>query len=149
MGNNEVMKNLFRYICLTSAVLAVLVICVACGPGPTSLRVMEERLFDEGVAPRMISYGDKLYYEGRLAGAHSAYLQAENQAYTDVMRKKARDRRIYVEQLIKAYQEGRPAPLPKQPKTAAKDDKKPVKAETVPPPPWVQPAGSAGSITLK
>lgn len=137
-----------RYMVL-AGLIAGLVLSAACGPGPAGIRAFEEQFLDEGVAPRMIEHGDKLYMEGRLPESHAAYLQAENQAFTYKLRKKARDRRMYVEQVIQAYQRGEKPPVPPQPKKAEPKPEEQAAADPVPPPPWVQngqPAQSSSSV---
>ena len=136
--------NQLRYILLPCLAAVLLAVLAACGPGSTSTRAFEEKYLDMGIAPRMMAHGDKLYYEGRLREAHAAYLQAENQAYTADMRKVARDRRIYVEQLIAAYEQGKPAPLPNQQMPPKEEKKEPPKPEPVIPPPWLQPSSGGG-----
>ena len=79
---------MLRYLMLASA-LTALCLAAACGPGPRGTRSIEENFLGGGVSNQMITYGDKLYYEGRLPEAHAAYLQAENQAHTSTVRKKA------------------------------------------------------------
>jgi len=96
------------------ALLGVLALLAAsaCGTTPLNTRAIEERVLDEGYANRMYDYGNDLYAKGRFREAHAAFLAAETSAYTRALRDASRVRRVYVEKVIAAAEQGKPAPPP-------------------------------------
>ncbi len=84
----------------------------ACGVTALNTRAIEERVLDEGYANRMYNYGNYLYGLGRFPEAHAAYLSAENTAYSRALRDASRVRRIYVERVVAAIEQGKPVPPP-------------------------------------
>lgn len=148
-------------------VLALLAVA-GCGVTPLNTRAIEERLLDEGYANRMYDYGNDLYAQGRFPEAHTAFLSAETSAYTRALRDASRTRRIYVEKVMAAAEQGRSAPPPPyykppppappvetQAKPLTSDQEKVVAAEQEAAqdqklqqmyPSYFQPAGANGSL---
>ena len=111
-------------LCLLALLLS------GCGVTPLNTRAIEERLLDEGYANRMYNYGNYLYNLGRFPEAHTAYLSAENSAYTSALRDASRVRRIYLERVIAAIQQGKQPPPPPYYKPPAPDP--PQEVQTAP-----------------
>jgi len=65
-----------------------------------------------GHARYMYRYGQDLAAQGRLNEAHAAFASAEATAVTTELREAARIRRMYLEQVIAAYQQGKEPPPP-------------------------------------
>lgn len=94
-------------------ILAVLALAsCASGTDPSSTRAIEERYLGMGEAQRLYRQGQDMLREGRYREAYTAFLSAENQAYTDDLRSAARVRRMWLAEVIQAYEEGRTPPPP-------------------------------------
>ena len=78
----------------------------------TNTTGLEETVFNVGHANRMYAYAETLYQAGRYREAHTAFRSAEMTAYTKQVRQAARMRRIYIEQLMAALENGQNAPTP-------------------------------------
>lgn len=92
--------------------LAVALLCAACGTEPMSTRAFEERTLAMGDAQEMYKYGNDLLRAGRYREALTAFTSAEQRAYTDELRAASRLRRMWLEQVVAALEEGRTPPLP-------------------------------------
>jgi hypothetical protein len=94
-------------------VLTVLALAAcASGTEPASTRAIEERYLGMGEAQLLYRQGQDMLREGRYREAHAAFFAAESNAYTDDLRAAARVRRMWLEEVIKAYEEGRTPPPP-------------------------------------
>ena len=74
-----------------------------------------------GHARYMYRYGQDLAAQGRLREAHAAFASAEATAVTTELREAARTRRMYLEQVIAAFQQGKEPPPPPMIKKEASD----------------------------
>lgn len=99
---------------IVPALLCVLALLASagCGVTPLNTRAIEERVLDEGYANRMYDYGEDLYVKGRFQEAHAAFLSAETSAYTRALRDASRVRRIYLERVMAALEQGKAVPPP-------------------------------------
>ena len=119
-------KNFVKYR-MVFFLAGVSLLLAGCGTTQLNTRAFEEILLDEGYSNRMLHYGNQLAAQGRLPEAHVAYCSAESQAYTSTLRNMARTRRIYLEQVMTAYEQGtsipeppiKPPPEPPKEKTTA------------------------------
>lgn len=96
------------YLVLMAAALAG----CASGTEPASTRAIEERYLGMGEAQTLYRQGQDMMRVGRYREAHVAFLNAEHKAYTDELRTAARVRRLWLEETIQAYEEGRTPPPP-------------------------------------
>ncbi len=92
--------------------LASALFCAACGTEPLSSRAFEERALGMGDAQEMFKLGNDMLRAGRYREALAAFTSAEQRAYTDELRAAARIRRLWLEQVVVALEEGRTPPLP-------------------------------------
>lgn len=121
-------------ICLAVAAIALATGCGRTGADPYSTQYFEERWLGMGPSQETFRYADSLLKAGRYREAHAAYSAAEKSAYSMELRKAARQRRLYLEDFIRAKQAGRQAPP--QPITSAPDhERKPPPKVDLPPPP--------------
>ena len=86
--------------------------CQTEGTVLTNTTGIEETVFNVGHANRMYTYAETLYEAGRYREAHTAFRSAEMTAYTKQVRQAARMRRMYIEQLMLALEQGQGAPKP-------------------------------------
>lgn len=85
-------------------------LAAGCGTEPASTRSIEERFLGMGYAQQMYRYGQDLLKQGRYQEAHAAFDSAEKAAHTQDLRQAARQRRMWLEEFIRARQEGREPP---------------------------------------
>ena len=97
---------------LLAIALVLLTGCQTEGTVLTNTTGIEETVFNVGHANRMYSYAETLYEAGRYREAHTAFRSAEMTAYSKQVREAARMRRIYIEQLMLALEEGQAPPKP-------------------------------------
>lgn len=104
------MRTMRAWSLLAVAVLAL----AACASGtePASTRAVEERYLGMGESQRLYRQGQDMLRQGRYREAHAAFFAAENNAYTDDLRAAARVRRMWLEEVIQAYEDGRTPPPP-------------------------------------
>jgi hypothetical protein len=125
---------------LISAVLGMLT--TGCGTEPASTRAIEERFMGMGYAQQMYRYAQDLLKQGRYQEAHAAFDSAEKSAHTQDLRQAARQRRMWLEEFIRARQEGREPPA----EPIFRGEKGRVAPVPVlPPPPSPAPPGSGSS----
>lgn len=94
-------------------VLALLALSAcASGTEPASTRAAEERYLGMGEAQILYRQGQDMLRAGRYREAHTAFLGAEQKAYTDDLRAAARQRRLWLEEAIAAHEDGRTPPPP-------------------------------------
>ncbi len=83
------------------------------GQVQANTRAPEELYLGEGEGPSLYRYAEDLLYQGRYREAVNAYYNCEMVAYTNAIREAARTRRMWVQELIAAYADGRtPPPAP-------------------------------------
>ncbi len=99
-------------ISIALIVVATAACCMAgCGTTPISTRAIEEKYLDEGYANRMYEYGEELLKQGRYTQAYTAFLDAEQTAYTKTLREAARKRRMWLgDSIAKMEKDGKPLP---------------------------------------
>ena len=90
--------------------MALGLLAAGCGPEPASTRSIEERFLGMGYAQQMYRYGQDLLKQGRYQEARTAFDSAEKAAHTQDLRQAARQRRMWLEEFIRARQEGREPP---------------------------------------
>lgn len=96
-------------------VLGILVLAglAGCGTTPLNTTTIEERFMGIGYAPQMMAYGQTLLDHGRYAEAMAAFSSAEQNAASAYLRGQARLRRLWLEDVLTAMQEGKnPFPTP-------------------------------------
>jgi hypothetical protein len=93
-------------------VLALLLGGCAEGTEPMNTRAVEERFLGMGEANRLYRSGQHMLREGRYREALAAFYSAEQKAYTDDLRQAARTRRLWLQEVVAAYEEGRNPPPP-------------------------------------
>ena len=94
-------------------ILAAMAACsmAGCGTTPISTRAIEEKYLDDGYANRMYEYGEELLKQGRYTQAYTAFLDAEQTAYTNQLRQAARKRRMWLgDSIAKMEKDGKPLP---------------------------------------
>ena len=97
-------------------VVAAAVIC-GCGTTPINTAGIEELYIGNARSRQLMDYGEQLLAAGRYREAYTAFLAAEQAAVTEPVRKAARQRRLWLEQAIKALERGQnPPPPPAPPK---------------------------------
>lgn len=101
-----------RLLVMGGLALAVALLGAACGTEALSSRAFEERTLAMGDAQEMFKYGNDLLRAGRYKEALTAFTSAEQRAYTDELRAAARLRRMWLEQVVAALEQGRTPPLP-------------------------------------
>lgn len=69
-------------------------------------RGIEELFLSEGEGPHTFRYAEDLLYQGRYREAAAAYYHCEMAAYTTALREAARTRRMWVQEMIVAYENG-------------------------------------------
>lgn len=116
------MKAIIRVT--TAVLLGVAALIAGCADGttPMNTRSIEEKYLGMGEANRMYDYGELLLSEGRYQEAYTAFLGAEQNAYTSAVREAARKRRIWLGESIKAMEQGG-QPLPAGPGLGEKPEK--------------------------
>lgn len=100
---------------LTSCLLVALALTAGCatiGEKPLNVRAFEERYLGLGYSNLMYRYGEDLYAQGRYREALNAFRSAEDMAYSEEMREGCRRRRMYLERVVAALENGQPAPRP-------------------------------------
>jgi len=97
-------------LCLLALALAL----CACAEGtePINTRAVEERYLGMGEAHHLYRSGQHMLREGRYREALAAFYSAEQKAYTDDLRQAARTRRLWLQEVIAAYEDGRTPPPP-------------------------------------
>jgi hypothetical protein len=106
------MKKYFSKYAVVYILAGFSLLLAGCGTTQMNTRAFEEILLEDGYANRMLHYGNQLAAQGRLPEAHTAYCAAEGQAYTSTLRSMARIRRMYMEQVLAAYEQGAIPPEP-------------------------------------
>ncbi|ADK84881.1 hypothetical protein Deba_1513 [Desulfarculus baarsii DSM 2075] len=107
------MKTMLRLSIASLFCLAALLAGCADGTTPITTRAIEERYLGMGEAVRMYEYGELLLADGRYKEAYTAFLSAEQNAYTSDLREAARKRRMWLGESIKAMEAGgQPLPPP-------------------------------------
>lgn len=91
---------------MTLAMAALVVVTAGCGTTPLNTRAIEEKYLDEGYANRMYEYGEELLKQGRYQQAYTAFLDAEQTAYTNDLRQAARKRRIWLDDSMTHMEKG-------------------------------------------
>lgn len=92
--------------------LAGLLCACAEGTDPMNTRGIEERYLGMGQAHELYRAGQQLLREGRYREAQASFYSAELKAYTADLREAARARRLWLQEVITAYEEGRTPPPP-------------------------------------
>ncbi len=93
--------------------LVVLLCLAGCGTSPLGTASIEERYLGIGYAPDMMAYGQTLLDHGRYAEAMAAFSSAEQNAQSTYLRRQARLRRLWLEEVLGAMDQGRnPFPSP-------------------------------------
>jgi hypothetical protein len=75
-------------------------------------RYFEEIFMSEGEGPSLYRYGEDLLYQGRYYEALTAYYNCELAAYSDSVREAARARRMWLQEVVRAYENGVAPPPP-------------------------------------
>lgn len=102
-----------RSLATALLIAAAFLMTAACGTTPMSTRTIEERYMGMGEANRMMVYGQTLLDHGRYREAMAAFNGAEQAAYTGELRRAARQRRMWLEEVLYAMERGRdPFPSP-------------------------------------
>ncbi len=101
-------------LAITLCLLCMALVLGACAEGtePMNTRAVEERFLGMGEAQRLYRSGQHLLREGRYREALTAFYTAEQKAYTDDLRQAARTRRLWLQEAIAAYEDGRTPPPP-------------------------------------
>lgn len=105
------MKPLRHHVLGLLAILLLLGGCTS-GTEPASTRAIEERYLGMGESQQLFRYAQDLLNDGRYREAYYAFHMAEKKAYTEDLRKAARVRRMWLQEVIKAYEEGATPPPP-------------------------------------
>ena len=94
--------------------LALVLFLGGCASGnePASTRAIEERYLGMGEAQQLYRYGQDLLDDGRYREAYYAFHTAERKAYTEDLRKAARVRRMWLQEVIRSYEDGTTPPPP-------------------------------------
>ncbi|MFH1036156.1 MAG: hypothetical protein V1806_16765 [Pseudomonadota bacterium] len=92
--------------------MAVVLSACAEGTEPMNTRAVEERYLGMGEAQRLYRSGQHMLREGRYRESLAAFYSAEQKAYTDDLRQAARTRRLWLQEVVLAYEEGRTPPPP-------------------------------------
>lgn len=82
------------------------------GTEPMGTRAVEERFLGMGEGISLYRYGQHLLREGRYREALAAFYSAEQKAYTDDLRQAARTRRLWLQEVVTAYEDGQIPPPP-------------------------------------
>ncbi len=122
----------------TGVVLLLLGLALAAGCGrtgtdPLTTAYFEERWLGMGHANETYRYAESLYRQGRYREAMAAYNAVEKAAYSQELRRAARQRRYYLQEYIAAQEKGRTpaqppyfsAPVKGKPKPPAASRAKP------------------------
>lgn len=116
--------------------LALAAACGRTGTDPLTTAHFEERWLGMGHANETYRYAESLYRQGRYREALAAYNAVEKSAYSEELRSAARQRRYYLQEYIRAQEQGRTPAQP--PYFSAPDKGKPAKApaarRAIPPP---------------
>jgi hypothetical protein len=75
-------------------------------------RTIEELFLSSGQGPELYRYGEDLLYQGRYYEALTAYYNCEMAAYSDSVREAARARRMWLQEVVLAYENGASPPPP-------------------------------------
>ena len=82
------------------------------GAVQVSMRGIEEKYLGVGEGPFLYRYAEDLLYQGRYREAVNAYYNCEQGAYTSRLREAARARRMWLQEVIAAYENGLTPPPP-------------------------------------
>jgi hypothetical protein len=83
-------------------------------------RSIEELFLSSGPGPELYRYGEDLLYQGRYHEALNAYYNCEMVAYTSSVREAARARRMWLQEVVLAYETGAIPPPPPVVKESAR-----------------------------
>lgn len=125
------MDGLMKRLIVIAIILIATVGCGKTGTDPLTSAHFEERWLGMGHANETYRYAEALQREGRYREALAAYNAAEKSAYTEELRRSARQRRFYLQEFIKANEQGR---VPSAPPLASAppSDKPKAKATALP-----------------
>jgi hypothetical protein len=105
------MKHRLPIVLCLLALASTLVACAE-GTEPLNTRAIEERYLGMGEAQLLFRAGQHQLREGRYREALAAFYSAEQKAYTDDLRQAARTRRLWLQEVVAAYEDGRTPPPP-------------------------------------
>lgn len=101
-----------RLLALSLLVLPLLATACIDGTEPMSTRGIEERYLGMGESQQLYNRAQHLLRSGYYREAMINFQMAEMQAYTDELRQAARIRRLWLQEVVVAYENGQTPPPP-------------------------------------